>query len=186
MSKRKRQARKQIQRQQSPATPETRSWITRASGVWRVLIFLIGIPGLYVGVLSVFPRVSVSPNEQLKKYDPLSSPFIITNEGFLSIYSVSMTCKVDHLLLSTASQLVGVSFADGVVDDEVGPDGRITRFCKVTTPDPKMKEVIISMIVRFRPEFLPWTTTRAFHFRGYPSDDGTMHWAPYTPDKNWF
>jgi hypothetical protein len=185
MSKRKPKARKVDIATTTAAPAEKRNWITRISTLWRLILFLVGIPGLYGGILSVLPRVSVSPSEELKKYDPLSSPFVIANDRFLSIYSVNMACTVDHLLLSNGTRIVGASIREDLTDDEIGPDGRTTRFCKITTPDPKMKEAIITTTVRFRPEFLPWTTTRAFRLRGYPSDDGVMHWSPYTPDKNW-
>jgi hypothetical protein len=186
MSKRKPKARKADKATKLLAQAEIGNWLTRISTFWKVILFLVGIPGVYIGVLSVFPRVSVSPSEELKKYDPLSSPFVITNDGYLSIYSVNMNCSVNHLLLSSGARIVNVSALDNLTDDEIGPDGRSTRFCKITTPDPKMKEVIVTLTVVFRPEFLPWRTSRAFHFRGYPSDDGVMHWSPYTPDKNWF
>lgn len=151
-----------------------------------MILFLIGVPGLYVGILSILPRVSVSPGEELKKYDPLSAPFVISNDGYLTIHSVNMPCTIDHLLLSSGDRVVGTTTGDGLVDDEIAPDGRSTHFCSITAPDPKMKEVILTTTVLFRPDFLPWKTSKVSHFRGFPGEDGVMHWSPYAPDKNWF
>jgi hypothetical protein len=170
----------------TPHPKETQSWIKKIPTIWRALIFLVGLPGLYVGILSALPRISVSPSEELRKYDPLSAPFVISNDGFLAIHSVNMPCRIDHYLGSPRRMMSNVTLGDNLVDDEIGPDGRSTHFCNAIVQDSAIKELIVTTTVLFRPDFLPWTTSRNFHFKGHKSDDGIMRWSPYTPNKNWF
>jgi hypothetical protein len=145
---------------------KTRNWFERIPLVWRVIIFLIGVPSLYVGIVSILPRISVTPSEELNKYDPFSAPFIISNDGYIAIHSVNMPCTIDHLLLSSQTSMTNATASDDVFDDTLEPDGRSTHFCHMQITDAKTKEVIITLTVSFRPDFYPWTTIRKFHFRG--------------------
>ena len=45
----------------------------------KTLLFLIGVPGVLVGILSLLPRMSVSVQDVLDKNDPFSAPFLITD-----------------------------------------------------------------------------------------------------------
>jgi hypothetical protein len=145
---------------------------------WGVIVFVIGLAGFYVGILSIVPRLSVSHSEELKQYDPFSVPFVITNDGYLPIHSVNMACSIDHMLLSSGSSFVGVVTNDSMEDAEISPGGHSTHFCPVSARDPGMQEIIITATISFRPDLWPWRTSKQFHFRGYKGDDGVMHWSP--------
>ncbi len=157
-----------------------RSWITGIPAVWRALIFLIGVPSLYAGVVALLPRVSVVPSERLDRTNAFSTPFVIGNDGLFTMYSVNMPCKIDHMV-ERGNYFNGI-IEDNLVDD-ISPNGHTTHFCPIVVRTP-IREVIITVSVTFKQEFIRWT--RTFHFKGYRGDDGVMRWSPYSPNKDWF
>jgi hypothetical protein len=68
--------------EKSPTTPAktNRSWTTST-----VLSLVIGVVGA-LGVLELRPQLAVAPQPQLSTGQPFSSPFEISNTGYLSIH----------------------------------------------------------------------------------------------------
>jgi hypothetical protein len=86
----KRTIRRELERQQrtGKSSPEQkpRKFV---KFVW----FLLGIPSIYVGLLSLLPRISVSVQAPLTAADPFSSPFVVSNDGYLTLYNVKCSCS---------------------------------------------------------------------------------------------
>jgi hypothetical protein len=164
------------------AYKKRQNWIARIPPIWRAVIFVLGVPGLYVGILSLLPRISVNLGDPLRSGQPLSTPILVSNDGILSIHDAYLMCVIDSLKFdngnvvaySASGQMAGDPYQLG----DLGPNGRATTFCG---PDPgshgKIIEGHVVLLVSFRPDFLPWRTTREFHVRGVISENNSFHWV---------
>lgn len=163
--------------------------VVRPSSLWKVAVFLVGIGGGYWGLR---PHVTVAYKDELRKGDPFSVPFEITNAGHFSVYSVRTACETNHVLSENRNVFLGGETADlAAVDDEIEPGVSSTHFCDLEPqppglPYPVYKETVITLRVSFRPSFWPWTVSKPFRFRGYKGDDKDMHWRPDIRKKGWF
>src|SRR5437868_1528352 len=89
--------RRRRKRSSKPPPKGTMRWIVALPVLWKIVIFGLGLPGLYIGILNALPRVSVTPQENIHPNEPLLAPFIISNDGWLDLHSVSFLCNVDYL-----------------------------------------------------------------------------------------
>jgi hypothetical protein len=169
---------KQIKKQLKKNRP---NWVARIPKVWQAVIFILGVPGIYVGILSILPRVSVSPGELLRSSQPLSVPLVVSNDGVLDIHDAKLFCAIDrivdekHLSLEAAIADNSDTFELG----DIGSDGRATTFCvNAIGFGAPILEAHIIVLLSFRPDFLPWRTDRHFHFRGTSGENKSFHWVP--------
>jgi hypothetical protein len=161
-------------------------WLQAIPIIWRIVIFVIGIPSLYAGIASFFPRVTTSPGEPLHTHSEFSAPWIISNDSLTAIHDVKLLCRPDHFLDKYRNDFTGGGFSDDIVDDEIAANGRSSHNCALNIPDNVVKEAIITTVVSFRPDFLWWRVTAQQSYKGYKDDNGAMHWSPYSRDKHWF
>jgi hypothetical protein len=174
--------RKQRNRSSKQPAEKPKRWIAAIPKMWKIAIFLVGIPGLYASVLSVLPRVSVTPEENIHPADPLLAPFVISNDGLLDIHSVGFLCIVDYL--GTNRDIYMENTAVGGVNEpigDLGAGGRTTTICGSLidmTSAGDYREAHITIQIAFRPDFLPWKTHRKFPFRGRLDDNRVIHWFP--------
>lgn len=135
----------------------------------------------YIGLLSLVPRVSITPEDLLRSTEPLSAPLLVSNDGFLDIHSAKISCQVNHILDAMHAS-VNISTANGVAGSfelgDIGAGGRTTTFCAdgVTLNTPAVEADMV-VLLTFRPDFLLWRTTRKFHLRGTVDEKGTFRWV---------
>jgi hypothetical protein len=157
------------------------SWIARIPKIWQAVIFVLGVPGLYVGILSTLPRISVKPGDLLHSSQPLSVPLVVSNDGILDIHAAKVTCAVHRIASSTDVVMHDDVFGEYGAPFElgdIGADGSATTFCVnfVDFGSPIVEgHMVIS--VSFRPDFLPWRTARTFHLRGAIGENKSFHWV---------
>jgi hypothetical protein len=142
----------------------------------KVLVFLVGIPGLYVGILSVLPRISITPQEPLQRHEPFSAPFIISNDGYSTVHTINLTCSLDSVLDTHRNRYTNVTTPSSQNIDYLAAGGRSTFDCPVGNL--QILEADFSIIVSFRPDFLPWHKIEIFHFRARIADNGSVRWFP--------
>jgi hypothetical protein len=167
------QIKKQHQKKQA-------SWTARIPKIWQVAIFILGVPGIYVGILSILPRVSVSPGELLQSSQPLSVPLIISNDGVLDIHDAELACAIDRIVDEHHSSVEGAIAHNSNTFElgDIGPDGRATTFCvNAIGFSAPIVEGHMVVLLSFRPDFLPWRTSRHFHFRGTSGESKSFHWV---------
>jgi hypothetical protein len=64
----------------------------------KVALYLIGVPSLIVGLLQLLPRISISPQTPLISSNAFSAPFLVTNDGYMSLYEVTAACAAKDVL----------------------------------------------------------------------------------------
>ena len=162
------------------------SWHSKLGPIPKILGVMVAVLSVYAAVQTLWPRVSVTPGDNLNRYDPFSAPLVISNDGYLSIYAVKLDCTIERLVSSDAKlNWEHVEFEDSLVDhtdDEIGADGRSTHFCGLSITDPNgFKEAYLVAIASFRPGYLPWRVKKRSRFRGYMGDDHMLRWVPFSP-----
>ena len=149
-----------------------RHWFRALPVIGRGLIFAIGVPGLYVGVLSVLPRISVTAGDALlNSHFPLSFPFVISNDGYLDVHGVDVFCGINKL--SSVDNVDVFDFEVGSPSNfnigDLGAGGRATTFCGPTTfgfEGTKYKNSHLTLVLSYRPDFLPWRYSKKHFFTG--------------------
>jgi hypothetical protein len=156
---------RRLQREQ-PTPPRTR---------WRVaktLLFVIGIPGIVAGVLTLLPRASISAGEPLIPDDPFSAPFEVANDGYVDLNDVTFSClpkevDTDNFWVVKGGDNLGLTETTFNVGT-LGPDGRTTLRCGFSRffdfKGANITKAHIAMRLTFRPEWMPWrrSITRDF------------------------
>jgi hypothetical protein len=157
---------------------------------WRiakVFLFLVGVPGIVVGILSLLPRASVSPNDPLDPSTPFSSPFVVSNDGYAELYDVTFYCTPVRIE-TTGHQIIASNdkpgAESGVQDTSVkvgtlGRDGQTSVYCPIPFffrgLDP-IAAAHIRITLSFRPEWLFWRRTISSDFVLARDHSGQPRW----------
>lgn len=79
---------------------------------WKHLLVILGYFATLAGVLSLTPRLSVIATSALDPADPFSTPFTISNDGYLAIHSVTFRCAMRNVRDESNAKLV--AFEKGI------------------------------------------------------------------------
>jgi hypothetical protein len=149
----------------------------------KIAFFLIGIPGIYISVLSLLPRVSVSQPSPVDASDPFATRFVISNDGWVALHKITFSCGVVYINAANDSGVIGrpdysVRFtAPDLVADELLPARKATIPC--VQPVHFKAPVVnadVAMVVEFRPDFLWWRREEKFRLLGTRQADGFFRW----------
>ena len=163
-----------------PAPPST----TRVAILWswergKTLVgYFLAALGFVTGYLSLVPRISVSDTPAFDITDPFGGPFIVSNDGPLGINRIDMSCyaiKVETADHRGKLEDVGAkNFIPTITGMEVGEkaslpcDFGLREMFHVEKTGP-LDFADIVLIVKFRPDFVPWRITREFRYWGIPT-----------------
>ena len=196
--KSRRQTRKRNIKKPAPATPAQKTpktqqaiSLSRASEpkdkIWwhRALAWFGIITGgstLMALIIQVISRISVSPAITLDPKDPFSTPFILSNDGALPVYSIQIGCWYDHIRWASGFDF---SMTNGELRDEsaflksLGPGRRTTiEFSHAFTWDKSIPIISadVTIAVHYRPMFLPWEKAATYHFQIKKTSSGELLW----------
>ncbi len=145
-----------------------------------VFLACLAIMGAYY---TLCPKISVTPSPLLESSNPFSAPFIVKNEGNLSLYSVS------YRLSSFKMRSIGnakVNIPNGV-DYSEKPLINILNSGEPTTislPDlsffkfqEQIANIDVVFVIMYRPAFWPLKTEKHFRF-GLSKHPKSWTWLP--------
>jgi hypothetical protein len=75
----------------------------------KVLLFFLGVPSLLIGVLQTLPRLSVIAQDPLDARNPFLAPFVISNDGYVTLYDVHAICSPRYV------QMIGIDGKGGQI-----------------------------------------------------------------------
>jgi hypothetical protein len=163
---------------------EPSAWKKSLLSVKGIILFLIGVPGIYVGILSALPRISVSPQSSLNPSDAFATPFGISNDGYLDLYDVKFACVLIEVDLVSGSKIVtpgpygdklGGFTTNSMAADVIEPTRKATITCPSPVPLAITKgDIIVS--VSYRPEWLPFRRQKHIRFVTARAADGNLNW----------
>jgi len=163
--------------------PQAKLW-SRLSTGWRVLWKMLGaaalLLGLWTAALAVLPRVAVSPLIKLDPSNAFSAQFIVSNEGYVSLYDVKFGCTLYFVRTSDDTVF------DRVVTDQeelfkvvLEPGDRTACTCFLPfVPGSTVKTADIGINVVYWSFLWPWRREVQFRFVTMKSSDGRLEWVP--------
>jgi hypothetical protein len=101
-----REIQRQLQKTAGETTPKQRS---HAKRILAFLAFVLGAPRMVVGALQLLPRLSVVPQNSLDDRNPFLAPFVISNDGYVTLYDLHASCFPVYV------QLVGTDGKGGQI-----------------------------------------------------------------------
>ncbi len=165
----------------STRTPKRKAGDFRAriSTLLKWTIFALGIPSLYVGIVSMLPLVAVEPQDPLSKEQPLSVPIRVINSGYLGINSAKLTCLVDRAESANHSIMTNVLAHEPVNLQlgDVGRGGYASTGCAIPMGfSGPFAGGHMTLTLEFRPDFSPFRMRRTFHLTGLSDESSRARW----------
>ncbi len=152
--------------------------------LWKILVGVSVVLTVVVGVLQFSSRISVLPTTPINPSDSFSVPFIVKNEGLLAIYDVKFSCHYDQIKDLNENTWTNASQVNVHRVREIGAGQQATVTCNKIRGDITFAHADMSIIVSFRPSFIPWRKeplpVRFIVERG---SDGQLYWLPQPEDK---
>ena len=162
----------------------------------RILIYVVGVPSLIVGGLQLLPRLSVVPQDSLDARNPFLAPFVISNDGYITLYGLQAICSPRYV------QLVGIDGKGGQIIlqtpgqdvDETGgftnpnfvaaklpPSNKMTFPCQMALPNDfpnnlKVGRADIAYLVTYHVFGISWKHRHINHFSLSRDSNGSYHW----------
>ena len=138
---------------------------------------------------SFWPFLTISPFQPLAPSDPFSGKFIISNDGLLPIYEVTIECVLKKLNYESGGKAVHLK--DGLSHErsnstEVmyhGDKSAVSCHHPYITIDPNKPELKLidgdmTVKVTFKPVLAYWTINKHFRFIAAQSSEQMIHWLP--------
>lgn len=151
---------------------------------WKFGIATVGLVASAVGVESYFAaRPQVAFSSLLDPSDPFSAPFTITNTGTISsMNNVTFRCVIRKVQDESGGGVVvapaGIT-PTGLNIPEIGPGETSTNGCpfpfELSAP---VVAADLEIIVKYRPDWIPWEREKSFRFGVVKNKDGQMTWMP--------
>jgi hypothetical protein len=157
-----------------------RAFLSRIPKAWKLAISLFGIPGLYIGLVSVMPIVTIDPQNLLHQEQPFSFPIRVSNAGYVGINSVEFECLIDDVEIG--HNKITNNLAHEPVDFQIGDlarGGYAMSGCAMPDliqGDTTFKRGHITITLTLRPDFSPFKMHRTFYLTGLPDDRSHAHW----------
>ena len=131
--------------------PIRQSKISRGAKIaWTAIVGLSTI----LALLALVPRISVSPSSNLDPAEPFVTPFIISNDGFFSVYTIRYNCLFNHVILSPHIEFTNMGFRNYVpLRAELRPtekDSFLCSFRKAMHLPSSVKAADITLDIEFQ------------------------------------
>jgi hypothetical protein len=158
--------------------------------LWSLIGAIALIFGVFVGYVQLAPRISVSASAPLNPSDPFSSPFVISNDGYLPIRNVQFLCRLSDVNaqppgLNLSFENISVMGPDRFLGDksqkirDIDPGGQATTKCNLSPLFPVMpiENADIAITVVYQPAFYRSQKVKDFRFITVSGSDGQLRWV---------
>jgi len=194
----KSQGRKSPQKRKSPPPPQRLNpSISAAKKDWPKVRLAWGAFLAFctiLGLIALWPRVVVDPEQQIDPSNPHPISFKITNTGFIPLWNLQPgfgLCEFDasppHDLPDRCKGPLGTIFInDHWAVAELARDETIQlRLDDLFSVEPPsiFGAADISIVLSFNPWFLPVTRKAEFRFQTHVEKDGKLSWVPRPLNK---
>ena len=180
---------KPLKESKNNISPQRKSCLwTLLKKIGKVILILLAIWGAWV---TLNPRVFVRPDIALDTNNPANTPFVIQNQGYLSIYDIKFSCSIKYLtfpgdIRTIAEEPYDNSFSDPQQAAKIiAPGEQYTILLPfIFMENNKIEESDIAIELTFRPiKWLPWRLETRHRFISSKGKDGQWHWLPQAIDK---
>ena len=151
--------------------------------VWLVIWALIGGFSLIITFYTTLPfayRLSFPTTDLMNKSQPLDGPFVLKNDGWLSLYDLDVTIFADTGSLGAFKWFGGMTInhvwaAKKLKPGDFGTFGMSDRHL-IARPMPT--DIPMTITVTYRPEWWCFRGTQIFLFHTRMASDGSIRWYP--------
>jgi hypothetical protein len=149
--------------------------------IWIFFVVLATLIGI-IGFIQFEPKIDVSTVEPFEPNNPFSTPFIITNQGLLSVSQIESGCDVIKIQASHNSSMSDNKIIGMPIIPLLKSGGKETTFCpEVAAFSPDMYEKAeLEIKINFRAWWYPINQLRNFRFIGTKNTKGEFKWIPKT------
>lgn len=147
--------------------------------MWLGLISsLVGIVGF---LFLVYPRISISPGTPLDLSNPFQTPFILKNDGYLSIFDINYSLGIENVEdmnhnVFSGGMIGGVSKMNTI--PRLNPNKTSALFISSTFVGPPnfIKHANIYISIKYRPFLVPFSFTENIRFKTERKNTGEYIW----------
>lgn len=198
MSKRKKFKKKHGSKQKTLEKSKSNTSDSRksiGSKLWLIVQIIMGVLSLWGIILTTwvifYPRVSVCPGDALDSSNPANTPFIIKNQGYVSIHNVVSSSPMNIITypggtVAKAEVPFDNSFSNPQqVAKVIAPEKQFTILLPfIYMENNKIEESDIAIKLTFNPiKWLPWQYETIHRFVSVKDKDGQWKWYPQPIDK---
>lgn len=147
---------------------------------WKIFLTIGAILGFWSAFYSLAPSLSVTPQTPLDLQNPFTTPFVVSNDGFLPVYSVVYSCSTKNVEDANRNRVSIVSAVTGRIDAlRINTDEKQTIRCpfpvRLSAP---IQRGEITLTITFRSSWIPWDQEKRFHFVAARNSNGHIIWFP--------
>ena len=148
----------------------------------RLLNLFAWIGGLIALVYTFLPQLSVDHSEPLDPNDPFSAHFVISNDGYTTIYCANFSCLINTLDSANGSR---IEHNTGEIRNyslmKLDGKHKITVPCVSGVKLPSIQRADIDLEITYTSyfhflHFWPFRTTQRFNFSTAVRSDGLLTW----------
>ncbi|MHC4692714.1 MAG: hypothetical protein ACYS67_08225 [Planctomycetota bacterium] len=151
--------------------------------VWNAIALVSIIFSIWVVVT---PRVFVYPAVPLDPNNPVFTPFVVRNEGYLDIHDVKFSCSMRYIKFPGKILAIGLGdytnrFSDPKqVASVIAAGEECTELLPLSGLEHnQIENSDIAVVLTFKPiGWLPWRRVRLRRFVVAQSKDGRRYWLP--------
>ena len=154
-------------------------WFSSVWGMfWSGVVAFGTILGIISGAYFFAPQLSATPSTTMIESDPMSTFFLIANEGNLDLHDVSFSCRVNT---ATDGRGIYIAMSENNISTfraNFQAKGKIGLPCLAATHLERLAQADISIIIQFRPSFWPYRKKSEYRFRTQQGDHEKVYWLP--------
>jgi hypothetical protein len=127
---------------------------------------------------SLSAQIGIASELPINPGDPFSSPFTLSNDGFLPIYHVLFSCTLRDVKWQDGGVVNIRTRTNAEPIKKIDAGEATTTFCKFLPNKTKIKSADIEVEVKYRPAYLFWSKQKSIRFGTVKGSDGTLRWVP--------
>jgi len=149
----------------------------------RLILGMATLFGGFVALLGLFPRLSVNNDAPINLSDPFSTPFHVTNEGYLPLFNVRLLARnIEVRSEDGGGRIAGDAYATDWKFETFWPKDEFDFNPETVIKSRGLTYVSLDIVVQY--SILPKFRKRekVFHFTTQLGSDNHLHWMRRQPD----
>jgi hypothetical protein len=143
----------------------------------RLIVPLVAFVASLPGILSYYPRLSVTVRESIRQHEAMGALFELNNGGMLALQEVKISCGLNLVGPEAFFHNVNFSLPESMIGT-VAPGDSASAPCEEIMSGFPALSGAISIDVSYRPAYWPWTNGKRFFFQSEKTDHETWIWRP--------
>ena len=159
-----------------------------------IVCLSITLLGTAAALFSMLPDISVSQPQPLNEANPFSVPFVISNDGPLTVNSLTFACVAMDIQVVQQTQAFTSGIRSETISlDKLAPKEKVSLPCTFRQV-PRSWEISslhpmimgkIDIFLEYRPAFVFWNETQQYRFATFSDPNRKLHWEASPLPERW-